>query len=152
MAEQNINPRETGDWSVETLFAHLTAVVGEVDRRYEQRFDASEKAIMEVDRRYEQRFVAQERATAIALAANEKRLDGMNEFRLTLSDQARQFLPRIEGEQRIDQAVSRVERLEKQVSEYIAGATGRSGGLSDYVGWLFGAAGFVAAIAAIVTH
>ena len=42
------------------------------------------------------RINAIERATALALDANEKRLDGMNEFRATLKDQAMMFVPRSE--------------------------------------------------------
>lgn len=37
------------------------------------------------------RLNAIERATALALDANEKRLDGMNEFRATLNDQSKKF-------------------------------------------------------------
>jgi hypothetical protein len=44
-------------------------------------------ALMEQrDLRYQQRFEAQERAISEARAAAEKRLDGMNEFRGTIQD------------------------------------------------------------------
>lgn len=48
---------------------------------------------------FERRFELTDRATAVALAANEKRLDGMNEFRQTLADQTASFLPRAEFEE-----------------------------------------------------
>lgn len=45
---------------------------------------------------FEQRFAAQDRAVSAALAANEKRLDGMNEFRTTLKDQQGTYITRAE--------------------------------------------------------
>ena len=41
-----------------------------------------------------QRLAAIEQAVGVALAANDKRLDGMNEFRATLRDQASTFIGR----------------------------------------------------------
>lgn len=139
MPEQNVNPRETGDWSVETLFAHMTAMIGEVDRRYEQRFVAQEqalvaaftaseqalaaaftsaaKAIEEADRRYEQRFEGQEKAINKAEAANEKRFEGVNEFRDQLRDQGATFMPRAESESRTTQNSLKIDGLERRLAE-----------------------------------
>ena len=50
------------------LREHVDAVLAQMDLRYQQRFDAQERAISE------------------ARAAAEKRLDGMNEFRGTVQD------------------------------------------------------------------
>jgi leucyl aminopeptidase (aminopeptidase T) len=66
----------------------------------DQRFNDNDKAIQAA-------LVAQEKAVAAALAAskeavtkaevaNEKRFDGVNEFRQALSDQTNTFLPRSE--------------------------------------------------------
>jgi hypothetical protein len=54
-------------WTPETLFQHFTAL-----------------------------HEADTRATQVALAANEKRLDGMNEFRQSLRDQNATFVTRTE--------------------------------------------------------
>ena len=43
-----------------------------------------------------EKFVARDRALSVALAAMDRRLDGMNEFRDALRDQAARFLPREE--------------------------------------------------------
>jgi len=51
-----------------TLREHIDAVLKQMDLRYQQRFEAQERAISE------------------ARAAAEKRLDGMNEFRGTIQD------------------------------------------------------------------
>jgi len=70
-------------WSPHTLFAYVTTVIVETDRRYEQRFIAQERAIAvatgtitglleERDRRYEERFQAQQEALTVALAVVNK--------------------------------------------------------------------------------
>jgi|SRR5579863_5264610 len=56
-----------GSWTAETLHQHFTEVLAERDR-----------------------------ALSAALAASDKRLDGMNEFRQSLRDQASTFASKIE--------------------------------------------------------
>jgi hypothetical protein len=48
--------------------------------------------------RSDERMIADREALRVALQANEKRLDGMNEFRQALSDQANRMMPRSEVE------------------------------------------------------
>lgn len=62
------------EWTLETLYDHLTLAIKEADRRYEERFAAQEKAILKAE------------------AASEKRHDATNEFRGQLRDQADTFL------------------------------------------------------------
>lgn len=57
-----------------------------------------EKIIMANDRRYEQRDQFQQEALKIALESNNRRLDTMNEFRASLSDQANRMITRTESE------------------------------------------------------
>src|SRR6185369_5329462 len=96
-------------WTVDTLHAFLHAVINERDVRYEQRFQAQQNALQE---RFEAQqksihdlLMAAEKAVAIAMAsadravlkaeaAAEKRFEGVNEFRATLSDQAVRLMPR----------------------------------------------------------
>lgn len=70
-------------------------------------------------------------AVRTALASLDKRLDGMNEFRATLADQARDFMPRSEAELRL-----------KALEEKAAKSSGFSGGWVVAVG----VAGFLALI------
>lgn len=65
----------------------------------------------ERDKRYEQRFRAQEEAVRVATNAHEKRLDGMNEFRETLRDQATTFMPRAEAELQFKSIVDKIDLL-----------------------------------------
>jgi hypothetical protein len=65
---------------LERLKAHLLLVIDTNDRRYEERAKSEKVAL------------------SAALAANDKRLDGMNEFRGVLSDQAARAVTRAEFE------------------------------------------------------
>lgn len=79
------------------LRAHILAILDERDRRYEQRFDASQEALR------------------TALMALEGRLQGVNEFRATLSDQAATFATRDQLDalrDAIHVLTSRIERAE----------------------------------------
>lgn len=60
------------------------------------RLDALEKMLTEREDRTKERFESINRATTLARESMEKRLDGMNEFRDTLKDQASAFIPRSE--------------------------------------------------------
>lgn len=62
---------------------------------------------------FESRIVAVERATSIASVAMEKRLEGMNEFRDALKDQASKFVTRIELEACITKLQSDIRELMK---------------------------------------
>lgn len=103
----------------------------------------------------DQRFAAAEGALQIALgerekamlkaeAASDRRLEGMNEFRQTLSDQAATLVGRAEFNARIDSIVEAVNRLDKQGSA----ASGRGAGAAALWGWIVGAAGLVLAAGA----
>ena len=100
----------SGGWTLTTLADHLlstvSALLGEMDKRYEQRFRAQEKAT-------DTAFLAQEKAIQAALAAAkeavskaetavEKRFDNTNEWRNAMNDRDRNQMPRIEIEQRFD--------------------------------------------------
>ena len=74
---------------------HFEAILAEKDKRYEQRFDAQEKAVNSA-------LTAAKEAVAKAEIAAEKRFDSVNEFRKTLSDQTGTFIPRPEYTQRLD--------------------------------------------------
>jgi len=67
-----------------TEILHLKELLAAADRRYEQRFDAQEKAVQAALN------------AAKAEQASEKRLDSVNEFRAQLRDQAGTFVTRSE--------------------------------------------------------
>src|ERR1700689_1575360 len=64
----------------------ISTVMNERDVRYEQRFKA-------MDEKTSLALTASEKAVSKAETATEKRFDAVNEFRGTLSDQARLLIP-----------------------------------------------------------
>jgi len=115
-------------WTLEALREHLQALAAAADRRYEQRFDAQEKAV------------------DAALTAANQRLNVMNEFRGALTDQAATFATRIEVDQRLatndeklSAVVGRLDRIE-----------GRTSGISSGWGVLLGVVGIAAFVMPLV--
>jgi hypothetical protein len=128
----------------------------------------SQRDIREADQRLtDQRFLAAGKAVDVALTdakaavqkaedAQERRLEGMNEFRKTLTDQASTFVTRPDldstraliGVQIAAQGTA-ANLLEKRV----AGIEGRSTGLNQGLGYLIGVLGIaVAIIEFVVLH
>jgi hypothetical protein len=69
-------------WTVDTLHEHVNTQLDDLKDLLQERFDQQTVAI------------------TAAMAAVEKRFDGVNEFRKALSDQTATFMPRTEIEQR----------------------------------------------------
>jgi hypothetical protein len=115
-------------WTPGTLKSHLTAIYDERDLRYQQRFDAQTKAV-------EAALLAAKEAVIKAELAMEKRFDGVNEFRETLSDQAAQFVTLAQ----FTELKERVDRSE-----------GRSSGLNAGWGILLGAAALIGTVTTII--
>ncbi len=124
-------------WNVPTLYAHLSAIIVESDRRYEQRFVAQEQAVVvaleAVNKEFHEHLAqarleaktaleANERALVAALAATEKAIDkseiatekrfeSVNEFRQQLSDIISQFPRKIEVDQKFDSVVDKIDLI-----------------------------------------
>jgi hypothetical protein len=115
------NKASASGWTVDTLRSHCDDV----------RRD---------DRRYLKAMLAEkDRAVKDAYESMNRRLDGMNEFRQTLTEQAAQFMPRSEADQRMG-------AIEKQLSSM----TGRSGGREDSWKTLVAIIGLLAILAPFV--
>lgn len=99
-------------------------------KELEQNGKSSDKALRDLfeerDRRYEDRFRAQDEKTTLALTASkeaigkaetatEKRFESVNEFRGTLSDQARLQLPRAEADERFKNMADKLEELKREM-------------------------------------
>jgi len=97
----------------------LRELMDERDRRYEDRFNAQQKAV-------EAALAAQEKQTLAAFNSGEKAIakqeaaqasynERTNEFRGQLADQARTFIPRIETEQGFKQVALEIERIREEI-------------------------------------
>ena len=69
--------------------------------------------IQAVEKLMEQRFTLSEKARDLALDANNKRLDGMNEFRQSLSDSAKMNITRTEVDTQFNAIREKVEQITK---------------------------------------
>lgn len=112
------------------------------DLRYQQRFDAQTRALdaalESAKEAVQTAMAAAERATSKAEAAADKRFDAVNEFRQTLSDQAREFvradfmLQAFEGrDQQLTALAGRVRDLELSRSTTAGQSAGEQGKVTD---------------------
>ena len=108
--------QQVSGWTTDTLKENL-----------ENEIDAIRSQIGESDRRYEQRFDAQEKATTVAITsakeavikaetATEKRFESVNEFRAALGDQASKLLGRGEFSVAQKSLIEKIESLEKRLN------------------------------------
>ena len=100
---------------------YVERIVGESDRRNQQRFEAQEKAVQAA-------LAGAERAVTKAEAASEKRFDSLNEIRGAMADQAAHLMGREEAnirmasiEKELQAAVARIDRAEGSGSGLKAG-------------------------------
>jgi hypothetical protein len=116
-------------------------------------FDTIRAQISALDRLTEARSRAQDEKVTLALAsaqtavtkaevATERRFEGVNEFRSTLSDQAREFVTRREFEQLRDASNERIREMQTRLDK----TEGRSGGLQSGYGFLVAGIGAVVLI------
>ena len=92
-------------------------------------------------------LAASEKAIGKAELASERRFEGVNEFRATLSDQAATFLPRAEFSVQHSALLSRIEQIDKIVNT-IAGQT--SGGRNVWAYLFSGGALLISAATLVV--
>lgn len=126
-------------WTVDTLRADVLGRLNELDKRYEQRFIAQEKAVVAA-------LQAAKEAVNKAETATEKRFEGVNEFRSSLSDLTATMMPRSESTARWSALADRVNKLESNMDLI----HGRGKGLSDTWGYVVGAIGAIGAVVAII--
>lgn len=130
--------KDPSGWSTDTLKAYVERVVHESDRRYEQRFEAQEKAVTAA---LASAALAVDRAEVNA----ERWRNNANEWRAAMTDREKNFMSR-------DQADSQFDALEKQITDLKRSrdaSEGRMGGISAGWGYLVGAIGLAAALVAI---
>ena len=97
-------------WTVDTLHAHLSQRLNDLDRALSRRMDDADKAIQAA-------LVSAEKAVGKAEAASERRFEGVNEFRQTLSDQAATFPTRGEVNAQIERVNAEAVRNTARLGE-----------------------------------
>ena len=125
----------TTDTSREALRAELQSLrdlMNERDKRYERERESIEQSTRVA-------MSSAQKAVEKAEAAVEKRLEGMNEFRGSLADQARLLMPRAEAESRMLEMGKQLAMLSSRIDR----GEGRSGGLNAGWGYLVGGVGLL---------
>lgn len=148
-------------WTVETAIDYLLALIASADKRYEQRFEASQKALDAALTAQKEAttaaFAAQEKAINAALAsaeravlkaelATEKRFESVNEFRGTLDNQQRTLIPRSEVDVLVRGLEEKIAQLTKQIDAMVAERVGIRGGW----GYAVGVVGFLLALGSLL--
>lgn len=121
-------------WTVDTLHQHYDHVLAEKDRRYEQRFEAQERALqialdsvnrefhehlLQVERETQSAFLASEKAITKAEASVERRLEGMNEFRAALADSTNKNISRAEHETATKSLTEKIDTMAHTFTEKV---------------------------------
>lgn len=131
----------TSGWTIDTLREYMDARLADKDLRDQQRFDGQSTAIKDA-------LLAAEKAVTKAETANERRFEGVNEFRQTLSDQAATFISRGEFDAQLKALADRVREIATRVDK----TEGRSSGFASGYGYLVAAAAVIIAIVSWITR
>jgi hypothetical protein len=126
-------------WTLDTLMVHIAALLTEADLRYQQRYDAQQKAL-------EAALLAAKEAVQAALAAAkeavlkaeisaDKRLELLNELRVGVAT---------------TEQLDALEKLVADLSKRLDRSEGRSTGLTAGWGFLLAAIGATATVIAVV--
>ena len=146
----------SGNWTVGTLRDHFLTLIGANDRRYGDEARSIRDLIAAADLRYEQRFRAQETAMGAAFAAQEKaiaaalaavkeaterfaaafesRMANTNEWRQSVDDKDRLFMPRKEAEAISEALKEKIDTLTLSFREQRSNSSGVSAGWAMAVG------------------
>lgn len=134
---------EVSAWTIDSLHVHLLALIAkevtglrellaERDRRYQERFEAQEKAVIvaltQVNKEFSERITqvreenrlslqSSEKAILKAESANEKRFESVNEFRAQQADMIQTFSRKDESETRF---TGLIEKIESCISQIVA--------------------------------
>lgn len=100
-------------WTIDSLRASLLDKMAARDKHLDERKEAQEKAVAE-------RLAEKDKRDSERAASMEKRLDGMNEFRQTLSDQSKTFLTRDAYDLAHGALESRVGTIENLITGLVA--------------------------------
>lgn len=103
---------ERSGWTVDTLHAHMQAVIEANDQRYSQRFEAQSVAMSAA-------LAAAKEAVIKAENASEKRFESVNEFRALVDGMIRTLMPRAEAEKSFESVTEKIESLNRNTNDKV---------------------------------
>jgi len=123
---------------INLLNDRLSRELTSADLRYQQRYDAQNKALdaalLAAEKAVNTALAAAKEAVTKAEMAAERRFEAVNEFRAQLADQAGTFMPRAEAEARISTNAEKVAETNTRLGELAARVDrndGRTSGHGD---------------------
>lgn len=137
------------DWTLPALKAHFERLLGEHDKRYEERFKAQEKAVVDALAAVKEQTAAVKEQTKAQFDASEKAISkaednadkwraNANEWRSAMADREAKFAPRIEFENRLNALDAKINELREGSSRGVGAenqaALGRA--TNQYIGML----------------
>lgn len=136
-------------WTIETLNLHLQRQIDDLhsmlDERYAMQSKAVDAALASQQAITQSALMAAEKAVSKAETAAEKRFEGLNEFRQTLSDQANLFITRSEAMSIIERNTADIGEIKDRINTM----QGRGSGLNAGWSYLAGAAALLIALTAL---
>ncbi len=137
--------------------AHLVSMIQGNDKRYEERFSASQKALelglAGQKSEISAALAAADRAVLKAEMATEKRFESVNEFRGTLDQQQRTLIPRSEVDVLVRGIEEKIAQTTKQLDELktaFAAMNSERAGIKGGWGYAVGIVGFVLAVGSLI--
>ncbi len=119
----------------------LSQKIDENDRRYEQRYQHTIDEANAREQAARENLTATLAATKLAVdkseAANERRFEGVNEFRNAMQDQAARYTTRVESEARFANTIGQLSKITERLDRL----EGSGAGMGKLWGLLIGGAG-----------
>jgi hypothetical protein len=141
------------------LKEHLLKLIESNDKRYNERFEAQDKAVAAA-------LAAQKELTSAAFASSEKAIvkaedsqrtynAGHNDLSRKMEEQYKLMVPLTEHKADLLNMEKRMDRMGEDVKglrESRSGVEGKGIGINAVIAYIFGAAGFIAAVFAIIYY
>lgn len=142
--------RDDSLWTIPTLALHIERLITEVERRFEDKIGAQEKAVAIA-------MNAADRAVTKAEIAAERRFESVNEFRASLNDATRLQIPRLEAEALFKAHSDKNDAAQKALSarvdvltQSVVALQSRSGGVHAGWGYAVGAVGLISLVVSLI--
>jgi hypothetical protein len=172
MSPTEVDATTRSAWTVDTLKEYIVTSINDLraaqealrisdDLRYQQRFDAQQKAVVDAllaaEKAVNAALASADRAVVKAETAAEKRFESVNEFRSVLSNQSATLMPRTEADgqfravnDKIADLKARLDRGEGSVGGQRAERADNHMTLGSVLGIVGGAVGALTLLAAVI--
>jgi len=143
---------DVSGWTVDTLRVHIDTQLDDLKRLLDERYVSQQREVLAA-------LTSAEKAVTKAETAAEKRFESVNEFRGQLSDQANTFMPRPEGDirinavsEKIDVNAARISDIELRLSSRLDIDQGKTVGINATVVYVLAGLGALGTVVSILIN